>query len=203
MSAPDSENKFECEVRFLIKDIKPILKKLQKLGASKILDYEFDDYYYQPVCKSWNLIEKTLRIRQWLEPARPTVVYITKNEVIEIEGLKFKRSLYEQGKVVLLKGRLDFCKEVLTDMGFELNFVVHKRKGQVWQVKEDDSEVILEYVENFGWTGELEFEGIDPFETKEKIQKTLQILGLDEHSVTHKPMSALFKEKNYKIFENN
>lgn len=191
---------FECEVRFNIKDIKLFKKRLKQLGARLIYKYEFTDYYFKPKKEKWNPIEKILRIREWNFPKNPTTIYFVKNEIISMGDIKFKRAVYPQGKVPLFAGDLGLCKSLLNDLGFELWFVLKKKKCKFWSLPKHNFETVTEYIDGLGWSGELEFEGKNIAKAKIQIEKALSILEIPKNLVSFKPISAIFAEKQ-KIFK--
>ncbi|MHC4436715.1 MAG: hypothetical protein ACYS3S_05100, partial [Planctomycetota bacterium] len=76
---------------------------------------------------NWNPVEKNIRIRQWIQPEKDSIIYIVKLEIISIDGLQFKRSLYPEGKLPLFTGPLDTCRILLGDLGFEFWFSLRSR----------------------------------------------------------------------------
>jgi len=98
---------YECEVRFGIEDIEDFQARLGRLGARIAFPYEFVDHYYKPPAGHWNPVEKNIRIRQWIQPQKESTVYFVKLEIISVDGLQFKRSLYPEGKLPLLAGTVE------------------------------------------------------------------------------------------------
>ena len=183
---------YECEVRFKIEDIDAFEATLARLGAKIALPYEFTDHYYKPPGKPWNPVEKSLRIREWINPPTPTTVYLAKLEIITIHGIQFKRSLYPEGKQPLFSGSLELCRRLLEDLGFEFWFALRKEKARLWEVPDHDFFTAVEYIEGLGWTAELEFEGNNPQKAAQAIQKALELLKIPPHLVTHEPVSAIY-----------
>ena len=186
---------FECEVRFKIDNIYDLEARLNKLGASIAYDYEFVDYYYKPVGKQWNPIEKNLRIRDWLKPSQPTTIYFDKLQIMSFEDLLFKRSMYPEGKVPLFRNKLSVCKTVLEDIGFEFWFSVKKDNARLWKVPQHNFCIAIEYIKGLEWIGELEFEGSEPEKAKLAIENALNILSVPQQLVTYKPISAIYLEQ--------
>lgn len=191
---------FECEVRYSIADIKIFEKRLRTLGAKLIYKYEFIDYYFMPKKEKWNPIEKILRIREWKFPKKPTTIYFTKNEIISTGNIKFKRAVYQDGKVPLFIGGLDICKSLLNDLGFKLWFILKKKKCKFWHLPKYNFKTVTEFIDGLGWSGELEFEGRNMPKTKIKIEKALDILKIPKDLISFKPISVIFdeKRKNFK-----
>lgn len=186
---------FECEIRFNIRDIAGFEKELKKLGARLIYKYEFTDYYFKPAKEKWNPIKKILRIREWKFPKKPTIIYFVKNEIISMGDIKFKRAIYPQGKVPLFVGDLELCKSLLSDLGFKLWFVLKKEKCKFWRLPKHNFETVTEYIDGFGWSGELEFEGKNAAKAKIQIEKALGVLKIPKNLVSFKPISVIFAEQ--------
>jgi adenylate cyclase class IV len=187
--------KFECEVRFEIGDIEEFKKRLAELGAVLKSPYEFNDYYYLPAGEKWNALEKNLRIREWIMPQNLTTIYFTKNEIVSIGEIQFKRALYPQGKVPLWSGDVEICKMLLADLGFVFWFLLKKERASHWELPRYGFETVVEYIAGLGWSGELEFEGEDPKKAKEDIERALKILEISKNQVSFKPISVIVAEK--------
>lgn len=186
---------FECEVRYRISDIQELEERLGELGARIKFPYEFTDCYFKPVGKEWDLLERTLRIREWITPADPAEILFVRTKVFSLGDVKFKRSTYPQGKVPLFSGSADTCRSLLEDMGFEHWFDVKKRNAKLWEISEHDFITAVENVESLGWTGELEFEGDDPQAAASRIEAALELLRIPMDSVSHKPISLIYAEE--------
>lgn len=185
---------FECEVRFRIESIAEFEAKLRDLGARIACPYEFTDHYYKPAGEQWDPVEKNIRIRQWIEPQKEPIVYFVKLEILSIEGLQFKRSLYPEGKLPLFTGPLETCRTLLADLGFDFWFSLEKQRGRLWEVPAHRFCTAVEYIEGLGWTAELEFEGKDPQKANTAIQQALKVLDVPHHKVTYKPISSIYLE---------
>ena len=185
---------FECEVRFKIENITDFEARLNQLGGNIAYAYEFIDYYYKPVGKKWNPVEKNLRIRDWISPQHQTTVYFDKLQIISIDGLQFKRSMYPEGKLPVFRNELAICKSLLEDIGFEFWFSIRKEKACLWEIPKRNFCTAIEYIESLGWIGELEFEGTKPQKAKLAIENALKALNIPKKLVTHKPISAIYLE---------
>jgi adenylate cyclase class IV len=185
---------YECEVRFKIENIDAFEAILARLGARIHVPYEFTDHYYKPAGPQWDPVEKSIRIREWIEPKRPITIYFVKLEIITMQGLQFKRSLYPEGKLPLFTGPLDTCRALLEDLGFEFWFALRKEKARLWEIPDHHFYTAVEYIQGVGWTAEIEFEGKDPEKAAPAIQKALHLLDVPQHLVTHKPISAVYLE---------
>ena len=183
---------YECEVRFGIDDIEEFQARLGRLGAKIAFPYEFTDHYYKPPGGNWDPVEKNIRIRQWIHPEKESTVYFVKLEIISIEGLRFKRSLYPEGKLPLFTSPLDTCRALLDDLGFEFWFSLRKEKACLWEVPRHGFFTAVEYIEGLGWTAELEFEGNDPQKAGSAIRQALNTLEIPWQKVTHNPISAIY-----------
>ncbi len=126
-------------------------------------------------------------------PRKPAEILLTKNEVKEIDGVKFKRSLYPEGKVVLYKGSLERCKEIVNDLGFKLLAVIRKVNCEFYEIPRPNFKTVIEYIPEIGWLGELEFEGKDPKIAGKRINEALRVLGVSKF--TYKPILAIFLER--------
>jgi len=185
---------FECEVRFQIEDILDLEARLNQLGGSIAYAYEFIDYYYKPVGKQWNPVEKNLRIRDWINPQQDATVYFDRLQIMSIDGLQFKRSMYSEGKFPLFRNELTVCKSLLEDIGFEFWFSIRKEKARLWEIPKHNFFTAIEYIEGLGWIGELEFEGTEPEKAKYAIENALKILDIPRQLVTYKPISTIYLE---------
>jgi len=183
---------YECEVRFKIDDIKKFEAELHRLGARIVLPYEFTDHYYKPPTEYWEPVEKNIRIRQWILPEKESVIYFVKLEIISIEGLQFKRSLYPEGKLPLFTGAFDACRMLLDDLGFEFWFSLSKQKACLWEVPRLGFFTAVEYIEGLGWTAELEFEGQDPQGAASSMRQALDALQISREKVSHNPISVIY-----------
>jgi adenylate cyclase class IV len=187
-------HEFECEVRFKIENITDFEARLNQLGGNIAYSYEFIDYYYKPVGKKWNPVEKNLRIREWINPKHQTTVYFDKLQIISIDGLQFKRSMHSEGKLPLFRNELIVCKSLLEDIGFEFWFSIRKKKARLWEVPNHNFCTAVEYIEGLEWIGELEFEGTEPQKAKLAIENALMALNIPRKLVTYKPISAIYLE---------
>ena len=185
---------FECEVRFKIENIQDFEARLGQLEARIAYPYEFTDHYYKPKGKQWDPIERNLRIRDWIQPRKESTIYFVKLEIVSIQGLKFKRALFSEGKLPLFRGQLAECQSLLRDLGFEFWFSLRKEKARLWEIPQHNFFTAVEYIKGLGWTGELEFEGKDPNKAAATILKALELLNVPKQTVTHKPISAIYLE---------
>jgi adenylate cyclase class IV len=191
---------YECEVRFGIDDIEDFQARLHNLGAKIAFPYEFIDHYYKPPARPWDPVEKNIRIRQWIQPQKESIVYFVKLEIISIEELQFKRSLYPEGKLPLFTGTIETCRMLLDELGFEFWFSLRKEKACLWEVPRHTARAVpygsfftaVEYIEGLGWTAELEFEGQDPHKAASSIRQALDILKIPPQKVTHNPISVIY-----------
>lgn len=110
---------FEAEVRFFIPNINSLKKIVEKLGCELVSKYSFTDYYYEPKFIKWDNLHQTIRIREWHVPKKSTVIYLTKEEIVQRDGYMYKQSLYPEGKLCLFSGDISICREVLIDLDFE------------------------------------------------------------------------------------
>jgi hypothetical protein len=116
-------------------------------------------------------------------------------EIVSIGGLQFKRALCPEGKLPLFIGQLNVCRSLLEDLGFEFWFSLRKEKARLWEIPRHKFYTAVEHIEGLGWTGELEFEGRDTNKAKLAIERALNVLGIPQRLVTHKPISAIYSER--------
>ncbi|NCS97442.1 MAG: hypothetical protein GW762_02540 [Candidatus Pacebacteria bacterium] len=192
------KNAYECEVRLLNYDFDSLLAKIKALGGEKKLEYDFDDYYFEPKNSTWNT-SKNIRVRQWLKPNRPTAIYFSKNTTETIDCIAFKKSVYADGKIKLFEGDLKTCFSILDDLEYIKTITLEKRNGQVWNLPNLNFEIILEHVSDFGWSGELEVSGLEQKKTKQEIERIVQLLELTQEQISFKSMSELFLEKQISL----
>lgn len=191
-----SENKpFETEVRFVIDDVKAFRNRVSDLDAKLLREYSFTDYYYVPKQETWDIQQKSIRIREWRQPELATAVWFTQQEVTEYKGVSFKRSEYEEGKVRLFEGELPKLHRILGDLGFKPSYTIDKKHGWVWEVHEHNLEFCLEEVADFGWTGEIELDGTDFDAILTSIAQHQELLGLRAEQLSGKPLAALVEER--------
>jgi len=186
---------YESEIRYMIEDLDVFEKRLDELNAKLIYNYEFSDHYFKPKRISWNPLYKTIRIREWFKPTKGCEVLFNKVEIMNIDGLIFKRSVYPQGKIRILKGNLRLCKDFLNELEFEEWFSIEKKNCKLVEIPRYDFRTVYEYVSNLGWTGELETNGDDPEEVKRKLEEWIRILNIKKENVTYKPLSLIYGEK--------
>lgn len=195
MSDSVSKKSYEVEVRFSIDDIDTFKKIVSDLGCQLVKEYSFTDYYYKPVLGHWNSLEKTIRIRDWHQVKKPSVIYLTKQEIKTDGNFTFKKSLYLEGKTSLFSGNLDQCREILKDLGFKQVYAIDKKQGFVWKDSVHDLEFCAEETDVLGWIGEMEIEGVDSEYIKERIERHKKFLQLQDSQLSYKPMAVLLEEK--------
>jgi adenylate cyclase class IV len=182
---------YECEVRFLITDIEKYRNRIGELGGIVRYPYEFTDHYYMPRNEKWDPVLKNIRIREWNYPKNPTCIYLIKNEVIELKGVKFKKSFYKEGKLSLFSASLEECKEVMADLGFAPWIIVEKKDCKLYDIPKKFI-TIEEFIPEIGWTGELEIAGDNLESASSYIKKSLDLLHIKEY--TFKSVSRLVAE---------
>ena len=186
---------FESEVRFLIPNIDKFLKRVEDLKLKLIRKYSFTDYYFKPNFGPWDSLKQSLRIRVWRQPKRETAIYLTSQEVKQTGKYSFKRSLYPEGKRILFTGLEEKCREVLDDLGFKQVYKIEKKQGLVWQDLKKGLEFCAEETDLFGWTGEIELEGINFAEIKKILARHQQLLQLTDEQITFKSVALIIEEK--------
>src|SRR5712692_6046924 len=155
MTAP-----FECEVRFLVDDREAWQRRLAARGGRVRFEYAFTDHYYRPAGGPGDRA-RTLRIREHHRPTPSCEVLLTWTDLVQLDGLSFKRSRFPEGKVRLYAGTLAACRTVTDGLGYEPWLVVRKLAGSFYEVP-DVGELVIEEVEGIGWMGEVEVAGESP-----------------------------------------
>lgn len=188
-------SRFECEVRYRIRDARQYEAKLSELQAAVIYDYACTDHYYVPdVHAPWNLRRRTLRLRAWTEPRTTCQLLFSEVERVTVQGLTFKRSLLEEGKLCLYEGTAEACERLLTSLGFEAWFALEKRDCTFYEVAAHQFNTVREFIPGVGWMGELEVEGDDPVDAGRRLKRQLRLLGLGDEDVTSDPIAAIYAE---------
>jgi adenylate cyclase class IV len=189
-------SKFECEVRFLIHNIEEFERRLRSLNARLLFPYEFIDYYFKPKSSNpWDPQMKTLRLREWITPKKESEVLFTRTETVERGGILFKRSVYPDGKVKLMKGSSNVCRKFLSDLGFEEWFRIVKKECKLFEIPKPNFKTVYEYVEGLGWSGELEVGGSDVNEAAKNLKDFLSVLKIRRDDVRFEPLSKIYAEK--------
>lgn len=185
---------FESEVRFSVADIGAFRQRVAAINPVLVREYSFTDFYYKPVTGEWNSLEKSLRIRQYRMPDKPTTVYFSRNEIYRAGPYTFKRSVYEQGKLTLYTGDIAVCRGILTDLGFAPAYAIDKRAGWIWKVPDKRLEFCVEDTDALGWTGEMELEGTDPSTVADGVKRHQQWLGIPDGALSYKPVAVQLEE---------
>lgn len=192
-------SKFECEVRFLIKDVNAYRERMKGLGGKLKYKYAFTDFYYRPEKQTWGPIRRILRIRHWGKPKDPTTIYFVKNEIVENKKLKFKRSVYPEGKLPLFSGSLKRCREILKDLGFIEWITIKKQKAEFWNIPKHKFNTVIEFIPGLGWSGELEESGTNIAKAYKKLSEQLKYLNIDIKQADFRPISVIYAEKLDKL----
>ncbi len=181
----------------MIPDIKKFKKRLKELNAKLLFSYEFTDYYYKPKnSKPWDPQIQSLRLRKWIIGRKNgSEILFTKDETIRKDGIIFKKSVYPGGKILLFKGSLDRCKRFLNDLGFEEWFKIIKKDCRVFKILEYNFEIVYEYIETLGWTGEIEIECFDLRKVADDLKKILSILKIPKNKISFKSLGRLYAER--------
>lgn len=188
-------SEYECEVRFVIEDIKQFHKKLKMIGARRIRTYAFTDHFFQNGALRKNPEETLLRIRQWYTPRKQAEVIFVGNEIIDAGDIAFKRSVYREGKLILFRGALGDCRDLLESLGFEPWFSVRKRRCKLWSVPKYGFKVVEEWIDGYGWSGELETGGRSLQKARAYLENALKVLEIPRANVSYKPIAILYAEK--------
>ena len=195
-------NLYECEVRFFVDNPQTFTDKLKQLGAKLKLHYEFYDHYFAPF--DFNTVPKlwwhprncSMRLREWQSPASRPEICFTHVVCVDKGDTHFKRSLYQQGKIVLFQGEYAECERLLSDIGFERWFIVMKRDCTLWELQQYDMSVACEYIHGLGWMAELEAEGEDIVQAEKKLKNSLNLFEVSKDKLIWKPLSVVFAEQH-------
>lgn len=186
MTAP-----FECEVRVRLDDIEAFHRRLADLGAMVSKAYAFTDHYYRPASPAgWDPGTRAVRIREHVAPEAVSELLLTHVEMSSANGLRFKRSLFREGKLRLYRGSLADCRSVLESLGFVPWISVRKRDGRLFEIPGLGS-LVTEHVEGVGWMCEIEEEGADTGQAAARIRAKLERLGIALDQVAAEPVAAL------------
>ena len=183
----------------MIKDIRAHRRRIKAFGGKLKCRYAFTDYYYRPEKKIWGPIRRILRIRHWSKAHEPTTIYFVKNEIIESKRIKFKRSVYPEGKLALFSGSLKRCREILTDLDFVEWITIKKQRAEFWDIPKYKFGTVIEYIPGLGWSGEVEVEGSRVQQAKNKLEKQLKILNVEPEQADFRPISVIYAEKLGKL----
>jgi adenylate cyclase class IV len=184
MTAP-----FECEVRFLVSDRDAFEWRLAERGGRIRFRYAFADHYYRPSEGAWDPRTRAVRIRELAQPTPSCEVLLTRTDLMQVDGLTFKRSRFPEGKVRLFAGTLEACRAVVEALGYEPWLVVRKTVGLFFEVP-DLGDLVIEEVEGIGWMGEVEVAGEDPHAAAAAIRRKLDLLGVPPQAVLPDPLAA-------------
>ncbi|WP_287583045.1 hypothetical protein [Candidatus Borrarchaeum sp.] len=196
---------FESEVRIFVKDITAFRKKLKNLNAESVLSYRFNDHCYKPrkgSIEDWDPSRKTMRLRAWSHPEIYSQILFSKTEILEWNDLQYKRTVYPQGKLELFRGEKRYAEELLKDWEFEEWFIVEKRNGELYKIKNKSIGEFVIALENIysqgqsvGYLGELEAWGTDMNEVAQKIYERMHILGITTKEITFRSLPAIVYQK--------
>ena len=161
---------YEAEVRFFVPP--NYRKRLEELGFRVTKEYSFTDHFFEPF-EGWKG-NKSLRARDWGDRCE---ILFDSVDIVEINGLRFKRSKYPEGKVKLFEGSLSRCLELLGDMQFRKCGEIRKEEGYL--MTDGEHTVALEKI-NGKYVLEIEVEGFDVSEAFKKIEDIMNLLDLKE-----------------------
>ncbi|MHA1299973.1 MAG: hypothetical protein ACTSO9_11180 [Candidatus Helarchaeota archaeon] len=188
------EVSYESEVRILFDDIKPFLEKIQSLNARIIKNYSFRDHIYKPeAIKNWELEQKVMRIREW--PDKSQLLY-TKTRIIKMGDLKFKRTYFPQGKILLYEGTLQEAQTILNDWNFKFWFLINKEEGTLYEIKNPfHITFVVEKIKDLGYTAEIEVWGENKDEIYDNFKKIIEVLEINKKRITYKSLPKIYQEK--------
>jgi len=183
----------------MIPNIHEFTNKLETLNATVRYSYEFTDHYYQPLMTTpWDPLTQTLRLRQWKKKGDEHVqceILFTKIQILSHNGLLFKRAIYPQSKIQLVQDSFQTCQSILNDLGFKPWFRIEKRQCKLYEIPNPQFITNQEYIENLGWSGEIEVEGSNLDLSVSSLKTYLSILKINETLISYKPLARIYAEK--------
>lgn len=187
--------RFECEIRYAIRNIAAFEGSLNLLGAKLLDTKQYNDHYLLPSNKKfWNKDTMTLRLREWIRPPIKAQLLFGEVEIKNIDGIQFKRSIFPGGKQIIWQGNLSECDSISKKLGFEPWISIEKPESRTYDLPKYGFITAVEHIENFGWSGELEFQGENLEQTKREISRSTGLLGILKQDISFKPLSVIYAE---------
>ncbi|MHA1892958.1 MAG: CYTH domain-containing protein [Candidatus Helarchaeota archaeon] len=189
-------NKSECEIRFLIQDVKKFEEHLKSIDHVIEKEYSFIDHFFKPksFTSEWKNFQKTMRVRAWEIPKNTSEILFSKVKYEEKDNLSFKRAFFPQGKVKLYSGNLDFAFKLLKELEYDFWFKIEKKKGKVIDVKSENFSFVLEEIKGLGFSIEIEVFDDDPQRIRKKFTKIINVLNLKTESALFYPLPKIYFE---------
>ena len=194
-----SGERYECEVRFIVENIKGLKRRLHLLGGRTIKEYKFTDHILKPSCgngREWLLDQRILRVREWHLPEQISELIFTHTRIARMGRLSFKRTIYPCGKIVMHRGYHEEIMRLVSDLEFQTWYSVVKRWGKLIELERLRGEVVaLEDVEGVGMVLEVEVWGEDVEAVSRRMLKIVEEIGLDIQKAIPKPLPVIVAER--------
>lgn len=191
----------ESEIRLMIHDIKTFRSFLDQHGAVLMKTYSFTDHCYRPagLDHRWvrqDLDTKIMRLREWREPQRKSELLYSKVELIENQGVCFKRSVFPGGKLRIFEGDRETIENLMQDWNFEFWFKIEKEEGQLLELPKGNFILALEKIKDFGYSAEIEIHVEEVSAVQEQFAKHLDFFQEIKNAfqTTHRSLPALVAE---------
>jgi len=205
---------FESEIRIKIDDIDRFRESLKSIDSKIIKEYKFIDEVYIPKNnKDWDLKEKCIRIRTYIndknsENINMSQILFSHIKLIEKDNFCFKQSIYPGGKLQLYSGPLNIAKEILEDLGFNYLFTIKKEKGWLYEIQnyKNNKNFIIALEKITAWSifnknpieyiylAEIEEWSNNIEEIKAKFKEKLNLLNLDKNQIISYPLPYYFSK---------
>lgn len=192
----------ECEIRFLIEDLKSFNDHLNSLDHHIVKEYSLTDHIFKPqtLTDAWSKFEKIMRIRTWKSPLQKSELLFSRITLKKVEDFIFKRSIFPNGKVNFFTGTHEEAAEIIKELDFEPWFQIEKTKGQLIMVKEWDFSFVLEEITNLGYSVEIEVWDEDFKKAKNRFTEILEVLKLDKEQANPHALARIYFESQKKEF---
>jgi len=194
----------ECEIRFLIENIKKFKEHLSTLDNFVVKEYSFTDHIFKPfnLTDKWINFEKIMRIRTWKRPLQKSEVLFSSITLEKVEDFIFKRAIFPNGKVNLFEGTHEEAAEIVKELDYEPWFEIEKTKGELIIVKDWDFSFVLEEIKNLGYSVEIEVWDDDFEKVKNRFAQILDILKLNKELANPHTLSWIYYNKINKKNQN-
>ena len=185
---------YECEIRFILNDVKLFQSHLQSIDHEIIKEYSFSDHVFRPLklTKKWEGFEKIMRIRSWTIPTVKSEVLFSNIKYKQLEGFRFKQAIFSEGKVNFFTGEFEKAKNIVKELDFSPWFIIKKKKGKLMQVKKKNFTFVLEEIERLGHSIEIEVWGQDIQQVKKRFYEIIEILNLKREDGIHFPLAKIY-----------
>ena len=194
----------ECEIRFLIDDIKKFKDHLSTINSHVIKEYSFTDHVFKPkiLTEKWESFEKIMRIRAWKLPLQKSQVLFSYITLEKVGEFIFKRSIVPNGKVNLFEGTHDEAFNIVKELDYEPWFNIEKTNGKLIVVKDWDFSFVLEEITNLGFSVEIEVWDENYEKVKNRFNEILGVLNLNKELANPHSLAWIYYDEFQKKNEN-